>query len=330
MRGFGISIHTPRRPPLAGLVDHFWALSDAPSHSRERVIPSGTIELVINLHEDEFRIHKPLGIGAEPVRLRGAAVSGAYSGAFIIETRAHASIVGVHFKPGGAAAFLGVPAGALANAHVELDALWGCKAFELRDLLCAAADPAQRFRILEQSLSACLSRSPVVRGEVIVALGRLGAPGVQVRDVAEQVQLSHRRFIEIFTEQVGMTPKRYAMVHRFQRALGLATESGALSWPTIALDCGYFDQAHLCRDWVEFTGLSPAEFRRLRNVRVKDNHVAVPDPQGSNFSNTPPPAACNFPPNNGTECFDARLNEPSWSLASRWPSQAASHTEAQG
>jgi AraC-like DNA-binding protein len=276
-------------PPLAGLVDHVWALNDAPAHARERVIPNGTIELVINLHEDEFRIHHPHS-GAEPARFRGAIVSGTYAGAFVVETRAHASIVGVHFEPGGAAAFLGVPAGALANAHVELAALWGPRALELRERLCAATTSAERLRVLQRSLVERLSRSPDVharsprvRGEVALAISRLGVPGVSVGEIAEQVELSRRRFIELFTEQVGMTPKRYAMVRRFQRALGSATKHAALeppSWARIALDCGYFDQAHLCHDWIEFTGLSPAEFLRCRNVRVKEHHVAVPDTLG--------------------------------------------------
>ena len=99
-----------------------------------------------------------------------------------------------------------------------------------------------------------LSPSRDMRGEVAFALGRLGAPGVEVGDVARQVQLSHRRFIELFTERVGMTPKRYARVRRFQRALGLVNGHGAPAWAQVALDCGYFDQAHLCRDWAEFTG----------------------------------------------------------------------------
>ncbi len=297
MRGFGYSIHAPPAA-LVGQVDYIWALSDAPSHSRERVVPSGTIELVINLHEDEFRIHRPTGAGEEPARFRGAIVSGAYSGPFVVETRAHASVIGVQFKPGGAAAFLGVPAGALANAHVGLDALWGRRASELRERLCAATSPTQRFRILERSLAECLSPSPGIRGEVAVALDRLGAPGVEVAEVARQVHLSHRRFIEIFTEQVGMTPKRYSMVRRFQRALELATGPGA-PWARLALVCGYFDQAHLCHDWVEFTGVSPAEFLRLRNVRVKDNHVAVPDTPRSSFSNTPPPSPSSLPSNGG-------------------------------
>jgi len=284
----------PAPPPLAALVDHFWSLSDAPSHAKERIIPSGTIELVINLQHDEIRVFKRATTEEECIRLAGAVVSGAYSGAFVIDTHAHAAIVGVHFKPGGAATVLGVPAGALANAHVELEALWGRRAIELRERLCAAADSAQRFRILEQALVGLLPRALNVRGEVDMALGRLGAPGVEVAAVAKEVQLSHRRFIELFTEQVGMTPKRYSRVRRFQHALALATSRGSPAWAEVALACGYYDQAHLCRDWIELTGSSPMEFLRLRSVRVKDNHVAVPEPSRSNFSNTPPRAVPNL------------------------------------
>lgn len=97
-------------------------------------------------------------------------------------------------------------------------------------------------------------------------------------EVAEELGLSWRRFIEIFTEDVGMTPKRYSRVRRFQRALALAKESRAPTWAQLALECGYFDQAHLCREWAELTGVSPTEFLALRVTQVKENHLALPLP----------------------------------------------------
>jgi AraC-like DNA-binding protein len=271
--------HFEVHPPptrLAGSVGYFWSLTDAPSHARERVVPSGTVEIVFNLHEDELRIERPGDDGREAARFRGAVVSGPYGRAFGVETRAHASIVGVHFEPGGAAAVLGLPASELADAHVALEDLWGRRAAEIRERLCAARGTAERFRILAQAMAAGRPAAAGMRGEVAFALGRLGGPGVTVADVARQVQLSPRRFIQIFTERVGMTPKRYARVRRFQRALG-RMDGGSRGWAQVALDCGYFDQAHLCRDWTEFTGLSPAAFQRLRSVPVKDNHVALPE-----------------------------------------------------
>src|SRR5262245_11108735 len=99
-------VHKPC-PPLRPFVDYLWFLSDAPRHARERIVPSGTIEMVINLQEDEFRIYGS-ATGENPRRFRGAIVSGCYSGPFGIDTREHAAIVGVHFRPGGAARLLGV------------------------------------------------------------------------------------------------------------------------------------------------------------------------------------------------------------------------------
>ncbi|WP_394840839.1 AraC family transcriptional regulator [Pendulispora brunnea] len=264
-------------PPLRGIVDYLWYLSDVPDHARERIVPSGTIELVINLQEDEFRIYGFEPAGEVCHRFPGAMVSGCYGTSFGIDTREHASVMGVHFRPGGVGGLLGAPPGELADAHVGLDALWGARAIELRERLCAAADSYQRFRILEGALFARLRRSRAVRDSVRSSLSCLDRPEVEIGEITRTLGLSRRRFIEIFTEDVGMTPKRYSRVRRFQRALALTMQSPRPKWSRVALECGYFDQAHLCRDWVELTGVSPGEFLALRRTHVKENHVALSD-----------------------------------------------------
>jgi hypothetical protein len=104
-------------------VDYLWWLSETPRHPQERVVATGTQELVINLHEDVFEVR---GSGQRDARrFAGAMVSGAYSRYFVVETRAHASLLGVHFKTGGAWSILGVPPGELADMHVDLELLWG-------------------------------------------------------------------------------------------------------------------------------------------------------------------------------------------------------------
>lgn len=260
--------HTPHSP-LRDDVDALWSLADAPSHARERIVPTGTIELVFNLAADALTIHDPFTGRAR--RHAGAVASGCYERAFEIETRAHALIVGVHFKPGGAARLLGVPAGALANQHVDLDALWGADAARLREQLCAAATAVARFQLLEHALHARASRQVTRHPATGVALVALDQPRSHVGAVARALGLSRRRFIEVFSEDVGMTPKRYAMVRRFQRARVAIGHP----WSRIARDCGYYDQAHLCRDWAELTGVSPTVFAALQSAAVKDNHFRV-------------------------------------------------------
>jgi AraC-like DNA-binding protein len=268
-------------PPLDGFVEYLWALSDAPEHARERIMPSGTIELVVNLVDDEFRIS---GTGATDSlhRFSGAIVSGCYGTPFEFDTRVHAAVMGVHFKPGGAAGLLGRPPGELADMHVSLEDLWGPLAIELRERLCAAASVRDKFQILERALRLRLASRRAARGAVEHALVALDRPGVDIGRVTAELQLSRRRLIEIFTEDVGMTPKRYLRVRRFQRALAAATAIASPHWAELAIECGYFDQAHLCRDWMELAGVSPTELVALRRTRVKENHLAVLE-QGVKF-----------------------------------------------
>lgn len=265
--------HAPA-PPLDEFVEQFWLCSGTPTHPRARLLPNGTIELVFNLLDDQTLIHEP----ARPDRCRrhsGAVVSGAYSGVFMSGHEQRASIVGVHFRPGGAFPFLGVPAGELADMHVDLEALWGQPAIELRERLCEAATPAERFSLLEQALLARLVCMKVRHGAIPVALDAFeqAGAGVRVRDVARRVGLSQRRLIQVFAAEVGLTPKLYGRVRRFQRALDLVRGVPAPDWARVAAECGYFDQPHLIRDFRAFAGLTPEEYIRRRSGRWVHNHV---------------------------------------------------------
>ncbi|MEO8184280.1 MAG: helix-turn-helix domain-containing protein [Deltaproteobacteria bacterium] len=277
--------HSPG-PPLARWVDHLWSLTDAPSHTRESILPSGTLELVINLHENELRIYDPSSVHS-PRRLSGAIVSGAYRAPFVIDTREHASIMGVHFKPGGAFPLLGALPGELGNLHLDLETLWSGLATELRERLCEETTPEHRFRRLERTLVARLHCARECHRAVPVALEKLSESRATVAEIAACVGLSHRRLIEVFTAEVGMTPKLFARVQRFQRTLATARRSASADWAGLALTHGYSDQSHLIRDFVAFSGFSPETLLRHRDDPVKENHVALTEGGGSNSSNTP-------------------------------------------
>jgi AraC-like DNA-binding protein len=263
------------QPALSAFVESVWALSDAPAHTRERIVPSGTFELVINLAEDEFRIYDSPD-GNRCRRFPGAMISGVYAKPFVIDTRVHASIVGVHFRPGGASRFLGVRADELADTHVDLADLWGFEARLLRERLCAAPTTELQFRVLESALLKRMSSRDHHHRAVRFALEKLSAEGASVATIATDVGLSHRRLIEVFAREVGMTPKRFGSIRRFQRALALALRSQERDWTELALDAGYCDHAHLIRDFVAFSGFTPAEYRRRYSEHVKLNHLALP------------------------------------------------------
>jgi AraC-like DNA-binding protein len=276
--------HTPVSP-LLDFVDDFWLYDGyTQPHLKERILPSGTIELVINLRDDELRIYD----AANPERCNrfsGALVSGAYGGFFVIDTAEEVSMIGVHFKPGGAFPFLGLPAGELADAHVNLETLWGRSAVELRERLCGAATPMERFHLLEEALLAHLFRPLEHHYAVPTALDAFGQTEARatVRDIARDIGLSQRRFIQVFTEEIGLTPKLFSRVKRFQRTIAIVRQATAPDWARLAVDCGYFDQSHLIRDFLMFSGFSPSDYLRRQDylrqhgVHIKRNHLPLAD-----------------------------------------------------
>jgi AraC-like DNA-binding protein len=270
---------------LKGLVEDYWLYEDyTPSfHCKERILPSGTVELVINLQDNELRIYDATRAGFSR-RFSGAIVSGTYYGSFVTDTAEEKSVMGVHFKPGGAFPFLGVPPDELSGTHLDLETLWGRAARDLRDRLCEAKTAAKRFQILEEALAGHIFRPPEHHYAVAAALDEFKRPGVRrrVREIAAEIGLSQRRFIRVFASEVGLTPKRFSRIRRFQEAVSLASASNAVpDWPQLALRCGYFDQSHLIDDFVAFSGLTPGEyFGQLRHldehkIQRKRNHVPL-------------------------------------------------------
>jgi AraC-like DNA-binding protein len=281
--------HVPDSP-LSEFIDYLWLVADGQSSRKERILPGGTVELVVNLSEDEIRIHHPARL-EEYKRFSGAVISGTYTGPFVCDGAQHKSMLGVHFKPGGAFPFLGVLASELAGGHANLVDLWGPSAIQLRERLCCATAARERFRIAEGFLANRLRRGVIRHSAVTTALGLFGpaGTGMSVREVAAHVELSQRHFIQLFTSQVGLSPKLFCRLLRFQRAWTLAQQSGSVrrghvqperaicevDWAQLAVECGYFDQSHLIRDFQQFSSSTPTECRQSRSVDLLRNHLLL-------------------------------------------------------
>lgn len=253
--------HVPRAP-LSAFIERFWFCTDALAR-RERILPSGTIELVINLAESEVRI--------DDRRFSGAVFSGTYARSFVIDATQHAAMLGVHFRPGGAFAFLGMPARELTDAHADLSSVWGPVARELRERLCAAVTTSERFATLETALLAHLGRTPHAAALEGLDAFEGSRGGASIRDVARATGLSQRRFIDVFRDAVGLTPKLFCRVLRFQHARELVGGD----WGEIAFAARYADQAHLIRDFREFASMTPAEYARRLSDDCLRNHVPL-------------------------------------------------------
>jgi AraC-like DNA-binding protein len=249
-------------PWLSGFVDFLWTYEHyVPPHPRERVLPTGTMELLFTLGADG-RV--------------AASVAGARSTSLTLDTSRPFSVIAVHFKPGGGFPFFGVPSGELHDRHLTLDLVWGGYATSLRDRLWEAKTPERRFRILERALvdraHGRVDAHPGVRYALGVFDRSIGA--CPVGDVVQRIGLSSRRFVDLFRAEVGLSPKVFCRIRRFNEALRRIEELTDVDWVDVALSCGYFDQAHFNHDFRSFSGISPSRYLRHRTAR---RHVAITD-----------------------------------------------------
>jgi AraC-like DNA-binding protein len=273
--------HVPS-PPLSQFVNLLWLYEGyTQPHAKERILPTGEMQIVVNLLEDHSCVYDRDNTDRCHI-FRGSLLSGAHSGYQVIGTAQQAFVIGVHFRPGGAFPFLRRPAGELRDISVSLDALWGRTAIDLRDRLLEAATHEARFEILEQFLLAELARGFEhhgldQHGAVGFALGRfMDAPHMTtMAAVSEQIGLSPKRFIQVFRDETGFTPKVFCRIRRFHRALDRMEGLESVEWANVALDCGYFDQAHFIHDFRAFSGINPSSY--LAGRTPHRNHVALTD-----------------------------------------------------
>lgn len=262
-------------PPLSAYINIFWLYKGYhPPHEMERVLPDGSMELIINLEEDLIKVYDQKNHDRFK-SFRGSLISGPHANFVVIDTSAQASTIGVHFKPGGASPFLNLPANELRNEHMSLDTLWGTKAVEMREQLLEAETPADKFKIVERYLIQRMIHSTTRHSAVVFALRKFQTSSHEwkIADVTEEIGLSSRRFIQVFKEEVGLTPKQFCRIQRFQNVLRLIEGEEQVDWTEIALTCGYYDQAHFIHDFRSFSGFSPTTYH-LHQGKQK-NHVPL-------------------------------------------------------
>lgn len=266
-------------PGLEGLVHRFWTLEGpAPTGAAEfeRAMPDGRPELIFNLGA-AFERRLPRGVERQP----GALLVGPTTRPLMVRPTGPVNLVGVRLVPGRWPAMLGLrgdevldQAPALADAAPR----WGG---DLLEPLAEAGTPAARVALLERRLRQLASdegrgdrrADPRIRAAVELTYGGRGR--LTVRRVAELTGMSQRQLARLFRRGTGMGPRLLRGVVRFQQVLGEIERPGPVRWAALAARHGYYDQAHLCRDFRRFGGLSPARY--LAAVREVTRHFVDRD-----------------------------------------------------
>lgn len=260
------------RPPLSAFINLLWSTEGpVPTHTRERLLPDGMATLVFTLRDGPMNLYSRTTVNRAE-RFFGALISGPQARSFLIDTQDTDVTVGVHFRAGGAAAFFDLPISELAGVHSPLSEVWKTGVEEVRQSMLEAPNPTMKLNILQAALLARLPGRAVRHRAITHAVRRfLAAPNIQIKQVVEETGLSSRRFIHVFSQDVGLTPKLFCRVQRFQNLLKTLAGKKTVDWAQLALASGYYDQAHLVHDFHDLAGQTPSEYLAGRTPWI--NHV---------------------------------------------------------
>lgn len=256
------------RPPLAALrpfIDLLWVSdgsADAKSSkaAKELVLPTGATHIVFRLGDT------PLKIYSAPDDTNGQKIGTSLIGGprdipYIKGISDPEPTIGILLRPGAAELITRVPAIELAGKHTKIEDIWSPTQLDkIRTRLWETPHLEERLTVIEEVLLARLPRLRGLNPLIIQALDRfrLSAP---VGDVVAESGYSHRYFSRIFTEAVGLSPKKYCRVQRFGRVLDRMQRAPDINWADLAYAEGYADQAHMTREFRAFTTLTPGEYR---------------------------------------------------------------------
>ncbi|MGW7101853.1 helix-turn-helix domain-containing protein [Streptomyces sp. NPDC054838] len=248
----------------------YWEATASPY--RVRLVPTGRAVVVISLGEPFAHIRRLDGTPPDS-QVTGSLVAGLEDGPRVCDHPGGQEAIRLELTPLGAYRLFAVPMSELTNRVVQLGDVLGPEAGALVEQLAATGDWGARFDLLDLALTARLERGPRPAPEVGHAWRLLSRAGgaVPVGRIAAEVGWSQSYLVRRFTEQVGLTPKTSARVLRFHRAMRLLTREGAhLTEATAA--CGFYDQAHLNREFRALAGTTPG---RVATARVAEGALAL-------------------------------------------------------
>ena len=244
------------------------------SHTIERLFPEGVVEVIIDLTEAPKFIYDNTHLN-EIQTCKTAWVSGVRKEFISISVLPFSSMFVIRFRRGMAYPFLQVPIHELDGQVIDADLIFGNRFGETREQLIACDSPKAKFAIMEKYLvehsKSLWAIPPVVSFGIQQILQN--PTTTQINLLADKTGYSHKHFLSLFTKYVGLTPKQFLRVMKFQQTLQSIEQISIPNWSQLALDCGYYDQAHFINDFRAFSGFTPNEYMSKKGEYL--NYIPV-------------------------------------------------------
>jgi len=261
--------------PLNRFVDHFIYYDGYnPAHSIDRFLPDGNTEIIIDFDDRPQHIYDNQTL-KEIQACHHVWASGVRTAYISIPSGKHAAMFIISFKKGMAYPFFPLPMNEMADRVVDADILWGNDFAYLRERLWETSEINLKFETAERFLLKHFQARFVLNSAVEYALTEIirRPDQINLARLNQDIGYSQKHFIGMFKRHVGITPKAYVKIIRFQKAIGEIEQRQEVKWANISQDCGFYDQAHFINDFKFFSGFTPEEYLRRKNDIL--NYVPV-------------------------------------------------------
>jgi AraC-like DNA-binding protein len=225
---------------------------------RNLILPDGALEIIINLGDPQALC--ALDNPDKRTVFRQSWLSGERTEPILIDEVGHVHLVGIRLRAGGGWPFLGIPLREFSGRVIELEDVFGPAIKELRDRLGGERTDDARFDLLEDWLRTRQRTSPTRAVSYALRAIQKGAGPAWIGRMAEEIGISHKHLLREFDRCVGLTPKVFSRLCAFQRVIQSVGHRVEVEWADTATKCGYYDQAHLIREFRAFSGLTPTTY----------------------------------------------------------------------
>lgn len=266
--------HTPAFP-LHTFIDSFvYYKGYSPDHSIDRFLPDGNVNIIFDLLEGAQYIYDNETL-KEIQACRRVWFSGIRSRFITIPSGKHSEMFVINFKKGASYPFVEMPLYTLTDSVVDGDLVLTPDIMLLREMILEAGTVPAKFAIAETYLSKRFKSKLIVNPFVEYAVNRITAQPDKssIKTISDKVGYSQKHLIKIFKDHVGLTPKEYLKIMRFQKAIQEIGQAKQIAWAHIALESGYYDQAHFINDFKLFSGYTPQAYLQKESNFL--NYVAV-------------------------------------------------------
>ena len=270
-----LKTHTPRFP-LDQFVDSFiYYEGYHPGHSIDRFLPDGNTEIIIDFDDRPQHIYDNHTL-KEIQACHQVWASGVRTEFITIPSGKHAAMFIISFKKGMAYPFFPLPMTEMADRVVDAALLWGNDFASLRERLLEIKEIDLKFKAAESFLLKHFQSRLVTNPAVAYALGEIirQPDQVSLARLNQNIGYSQKHFIDMFKKQVGIAPKPYLKIIRFQKAITEIEQRREVNWTVIAQDCGFYDQAHFIKEFQAFSGLNPSAYLTQRGEYL--NYIPLP------------------------------------------------------